>query len=166
MMRWWHYHNVTKLLAAQHIISDTVRSQSIWQLRPGEVQDVLRHGGRPASQLYWHFSTLPSLHRETEGADQAERCVVSGARSRPAAGVGLFAPMPTPLRNRQRFRMRTDSLRPANHIEIGHWNSLGHNMITNTAYSTGKPPYSISPYSSSGRRIFSDADVGGAAASD
>ncbi len=166
MMRWRHYHNVTKLLAAQHIISETVRSQSIWQLRPGEVQDVLRHGGRPASQLYWHFSTLPSLHRETEGADQAERCVVSGARSRPAAGVGLFAPMPTPLRNRQRFRMRTDSLRHANHIEIGHWNSLGHNMITNTAYSTGKPPDSISPYSSSGRRIFSDADVGGAAASD
>ena len=145
MMRWRHYHNVTKLLAAQHIISETVRSQSIWQLRPGEMQDVLRHGGRPASQLYWHFSTLPSLHRETEGADQAERCVVSGVRSWPAAGVGLFAPMPTPLRNRQRFRMRTDSLRPANHIEIGHWNSLGHNMITNTAYSTGKPPYSISP---------------------
>ena len=120
MMRWRHYHNVTKLLAAQHIISETVRSQSIWQLRPGEMQDVLRHGGRPAPQLYWHFSTLPSLHRETEGADQAERCVVSGACSRPAAGVGLFAPMPTPLRNRQRFRMRTDSLRPANHIEIGH----------------------------------------------
>ena len=53
MMRWRHYHNVTKLLAAQHIISETVRSQSIWQLRP-EMQDVLRHGGRPASQLYWH----------------------------------------------------------------------------------------------------------------
>lgn len=97
---------------------------------------------------------------------RAERCVVSGARSRPAAGVGLFAPMPTPLRNRQRFRMSTDSLRPANHVEIGHWNSLGRNMVTNAAYSTGKPPYSLSPYSSCGRRIFSDADVGGAAASD
>ncbi len=88
MMRWRHYHNVTKLLAAQHIISETVRSQSIWQLRPGEMQDVLRHGGRPASQLYWHFTTLPSLHRETEGADQAERCVVSGARSRPRPASG------------------------------------------------------------------------------
>lgn len=24
MMWWWHYHNVTKLLAAQHIISETM----------------------------------------------------------------------------------------------------------------------------------------------
>src|ERR1700752_3643937 len=70
-----------------------------------------RNAGRLATRwstsdsIVLAFQYLPSLHRESEGADQAERCVVSGARSRAAAGVGLFAPMPTPLGNRRRFRM-------------------------------------------------------------
>ena len=164
MIRWRHYHNVTKLLP------DSMLSPRL--------SGLSRFGSYDPAKCRMSYDTAVDQRLNCIGISllchpfiaklkeqTRPRGVGSGARSRPAAGVGLFAPMPTPLRNRQRFRMRTVR-RDLPTILRSDTGILGHNMITNTAYSTGKPPYSISPYSSSGRRIFSDADVGGAAASD
>jgi len=111
--------------------STRVRSPSIWQFRPGEMQMSCRDtavGQRVLNYMAFQYFAIPSS--ETEGADRPRGCVFQCARRRPAPGVGSRTDA-TPLRKGSDCVGVTE-LVDCNHIAIGHWNSLGHSMITNT----------------------------------